>query len=79
MALFYAYWVSASFYYVWWTAIFDKNFCFFYVGTAKIIRGEKGNENLNVAEIQRYFHRYDNYSMPGEKSFLYGKSGSYQV
>ena len=54
-------------------------FVFFYVGTAKIIRGEKGNENLNVAEIQRYFHRYDNYSMPGEKSFLYGKSGSYQV
>ena len=46
---------------------------------SKDIRGDKGNENLNVAEIQRYFRHHDNYSMPGEKSFLYGKSVSYQV
>ena len=61
------------------TAIFNKNFWFFYVGTTKIIRGDKGNGNLNVAAIQRYFRRHGNDSMAGEKSFLYGKSVSNQV
>ena len=61
------------------TAILNKNFRFFYVGTAEIIRGDKGNENLNVAAIQIYFRRHGNDSMAGEKSFLYGKSVSDQV
>ena len=51
-------------------------FFFFYVRTAKIIRRDKGNENLNVAAIQRYFHRHSSDSMAGQKSFLYGKSVS---
>ena len=51
----------------------------FYVGVAKIIRGDKGNEKLNVAAIQRYFRCHGNDSMAGEKSFLYGKSVSNQV
>ena len=51
----------------------------FYVGTANIIRGDKGNENLNVAAIQRYFRCHGNDSMAREKSFLYGKSVSNQV
>ena len=51
----------------------------FYVGTANIIRGDKGNENLNVAAIQRYFRCHGNDSMAGEKSFLYGRSVSNQV
>ena len=59
--------------------MFKKNIYFFNVGTAKIIRREKGNENLNVAAIQRYFRRHGNDSMAGEKSFLYGKSVSNQV
>ena len=49
------------------------------MGTAKIIRGDKCNENLNVAAIQRNFRRHSNDSIAGEKSFLYGKSVSNQV
>ena len=52
---------------------------FFYVGTAKIIREDKGNENFNVAAIQRYFRHHGSDSMAGEKSFLYGRSVSNQV
>ena len=52
---------------------------FVYVGTAKIIRGDRGNENLNVAETQRYFRCRGNDSVAGDKCFLYGKSVSNQV
>ena len=49
------------------------------MGTARIIRGDKGNENLKVAAIQRYFRGHDNGSMAREESFLYGKSVSNQA
>ena len=52
---------------------------FFYVATPKIIRGDKGNENLNVAAIQRYSRPHGKCCMAGEKSFLNGKSVSNQV
>ena len=56
---------------IWCTAIFNKNFCFFYVETAKIIRIDKCNENLNVAAIRKYFRRHDNDSLAGKKRFTY--------
>ena len=48
-------------------------------GTARVIRGDAGNENLNVAGIQRFFRCNQNDSMAGERSFLFGKSTSNQV
>ena len=47
-------------------------------GTARIIRGDRGTENVNVAAIQRFFRRSSNDDFSGEKSFIYGKSTSNQ-
>ena len=43
-------------------------------GTAKIIRGDGGTENVYVAAVQRFFRRDGDDSWAGDKSFLYGKS-----
>lgn len=47
-------------------------------GTARIIRGDRGTENVNLAAIQRFFRRSSNDDFSGEKSFMYGKSTSNQ-
>ena len=46
--------------------------------TARIIRGDRGTENVNLAAIQRFFRRSSNDDFSGEKSFMYGKSTSNQ-
>lgn len=46
--------------------------------TARIIRGDRGTENVNVAAIQRFFRRSSEDDFSGEKSFIYGKSTSNQ-
>lgn len=47
-------------------------------GTARIIRGDRGTENVNLAGIQRFFRRSSDDDFSGEKSFMYGKSTSNQ-
>lgn len=47
-------------------------------GTARVIRGDKGTENTNIAAIQRYFRSLGEDSFSGDKSFMYGKSTTNQ-
>ena len=47
-------------------------------GTARIIRADRGTENVNVAAIQRFFRSSSNDDFSGDKSFMYGKSTSNQ-
>ncbi|XP_068737084.1 uncharacterized protein [Montipora capricornis] len=47
-------------------------------GTARVIRGDFGTENVRIAAIQRYLRHDADDSMSGEKSFLYGRSVSNQ-
>lgn len=46
--------------------------------TARIIRADRGTENVNIAAIQRFFRRSSTDAFAGEKSFMYGKSVSNQ-
>lgn len=46
--------------------------------TARIIRGDRGTENGNLAAIQRFFRRSMDDDFAGDKSFTYGKSTSNQ-
>ncbi|KAK2548520.1 hypothetical protein P5673_031305 [Acropora cervicornis] len=48
------------------------------VGVPRIIRGDQGTQNVNVAAIQRFFPYDDQDDFAGEKSFLYGRSVSNQ-
>ena len=43
-------------------------------GTACVIRGDMGTENVRIAAIQRYLRDDAGDSWSGEKSFLYGRS-----
>ena len=47
-------------------------------GTARIVRGDRGTENGNVAAIQRFFRRSAEDDFASEKSFMFGKSTSNQ-
>ncbi|XP_068750938.1 uncharacterized protein [Montipora capricornis] len=47
-------------------------------GTARIIRGDRGTENVNIAAIQRFFRRSMDDDFAGDKSFMFGKSTSNQ-
>lgn len=47
-------------------------------GTARVVRADRGTENVNIAAIQRFFRLNDNDSMAGQKSFLYGRSTANQ-
>lgn len=47
-------------------------------GTARIIRGDRGTENVNIAAIQRFFRRSMDDDFAADKSFMYGKSTSNQ-
>ena len=47
-------------------------------GTARIVRGDRGTENGNLAAIQRFFRRSMNDDFSGDKSFMFGKSTSNQ-
>ena len=47
-------------------------------GVPRIIRGDQGTENVNVAAMQRFFRCDAQDSFAGEKSFLYGRSVSNQ-
>lgn len=47
-------------------------------GTARIVRGDRGTENGNVAAIQRFFRRSADDDFAGDKSFMFGKSTSNQ-
>lgn len=47
-------------------------------GTARVVRGDKGTENTNIATIQRYFRYLQDDSFSGDNSFMYGKSTSNQ-
>ena len=49
------------------------------LGTARRIRGDHGTENLNVAGIQRFFHRNGTDDFAGEKSLQFGKPTANQV
>lgn len=46
--------------------------------TARIIQGDKGTENVNVAAIQRFFRKDSGDDFSGEKSFIYGRSTANQ-
>lgn len=46
-------------------------------GSARIIRSNRGTENVNIAVMQRFFrqlHINESDQFSGEKSFLYGRS-----
>ena len=45
-------------------------------GIPRIVRGDRGSENVNVAGLQRFFRRNSLDSMAGNKSFIYGRSVS---
>lgn len=47
-------------------------------GTARIIRSDRGTENVNVAAMQRFFRRSSSDDFGGEKSFMYGRSTANQ-
>ena len=47
-------------------------------GVPRILRGDRGTENVNVAGLQRFFRRNSLDNMAGNKSFLYGRSVSKQ-
>ena len=47
-------------------------------GVPRILRGDRGTENVNVAGLQRFFRRDSSDDMVGNKSFLYGRSVSNQ-
>lgn len=47
-------------------------------GVPRILRGDRGTENVNVAGLQRFFRRESDDDMAGNKSFLYGRSVSNQ-
>ena len=47
-------------------------------GTVRIVRGDRGTENGNVAAIQRFFRRSADDDFAGDKSFMFGKSTSNQ-
>ena len=47
-------------------------------GIPRIVRGDCGTENVNIAHIQRSLRSSDNDAFAGDKSFLYGKSVSNQ-
>ena len=47
-------------------------------GTARIVRGDRGTENGNLAAIQHFFRRSMNDDFSGDKSFMFGKSTSNQ-
>lgn len=48
-------------------------------GVPRIVRGDGGTVNVNVAAMQCFFFRKEGTdSMAGEKSFLYGRSVSNQ-
>ena len=47
-------------------------------GTARIVRGDRGTENGNLAAIQRFFRRSMNDDFSGDKIFMFGKSTSNQ-
>ncbi|XP_022780830.1 uncharacterized protein LOC111322059, partial [Stylophora pistillata] len=47
-------------------------------GTARIVGGDRGSENRNLAAIQRFFRRSINDDFAGDKSFMYGKSTANQ-
>ena len=47
-------------------------------GVPRILRGDRGTENVNVAGLQRFFRRDSSDDMAGNKSFLYGRSVSNQ-
>ena len=47
-------------------------------GTARIVRGDRGTENGNIAATQRFFRRSADDDFAGDKSFMYGKSTSNQ-
>lgn len=53
--------------------------CFYVVGTARVIRADRGTENLNIAALQRFYRLHDRDSMAALKSFLYGRSTANQV
>ncbi len=43
-------------------------------GVPRIVRGDRGTENVHVEVIQRFFHRSARDDFSGEKSFMYGRS-----
>lgn len=47
-------------------------------GVPRIIRGDQGTENVNVAAMQRFFRCDAQDDFAGQKSFLYGRSVSNQ-
>ena len=47
-------------------------------GVPRIVRGDNGTENVNMAAIQRFFRRESADAFAGDKSFMYGRSVSNQ-
>ena len=47
-------------------------------GTARIIRGDRGTENVSLAAIQHFFRRSCDDDFSAAKSFMYGKSTTNQ-
>lgn len=49
------------------------------LGTARIVRADRGTENVKVEILQKFFRADGQDSFAGEKSFMYGKSTTNQV
>jgi hypothetical protein len=47
-------------------------------GTSRIIRADRGTENVNVEALQRFFRRSSEDDFARDKSFMYGRSTSNQ-
>lgn len=49
------------------------------LGTARIVRADRGTENVKVEILQKFFRADGRDSFAAEKSFMYGKSTTNQV
>lgn len=57
----------------------DWFYKFFFLGTSKVIRADRGTENVNIALLQQFYRINGSDSLAGEKSFQYGRSTANQV
>lgn len=49
------------------------------LGTARLVRADRGTENVKAKILQKFFRADGQDSFAGEKSFIYGKSTTNQV
>ena len=50
-----------------------------WVGCPRVVRADRGSENVNIAALQRMFRHDCGDEFAGEKAFMYGRSTANQV